>query len=138
MRLSPRRQILRHVAIYTGLAPFLLVTLFPLVWMTMTAFKHERDLYQMQFPLWFHLPPTLEHFHLLFTQTWFATWALNTVLVSTSVVAVTLLIAVPAAYALARLRLPFAHAVGSAMFMGYLVPPILLFVPLALLVAKLG
>ena len=132
------RQVVRHCAIYAGLAPFLILTLFPLVWMTITAFKHERDLYQMQFPLWFHLPPTLKHFHLLFTQTWFGTWALNTAMVSASVVAITLAVAVPAAYALARLRLPLAHGVAATIFTAYLVPPILLFVPLAPVVAALG
>jgi len=48
--------------------------------MVITAFEHERDLYAMGFPLWFHEPQTLEHFHLLFTQTWFATWVVNTTL----------------------------------------------------------
>jgi multiple sugar transport system permease protein len=98
--------------------------------MIVTAFKHERDLYAMRFPLWFHLPPTLKHFHLLFTQTWFGTWAWNTALVSVSVVVITVVTAVPAAYALARLRLPGAHDTGVALFMTYLVPPIVLFVPL--------
>jgi multiple sugar transport system permease protein len=133
-----RRRTVRQFGIYAGLTPFLLITLFPVVWMTITAFKHERDLYQMKFPLWFHLPPTLKHFHLLFTQTWFGTWAVNTVVVSASVVAITLATAVPAAYALARLRLPAAHGVGTALFMSYLVPPIVLFLPLAPLVAGLG
>ena len=133
-----RRSLVRHVGIYAGLAPFLVITLFPIVWMTITAFKHERDLYQMQFPLWFHLPPTLKHFHLLFTQTWFGTWVLNTAAVSLSVVAITLVAAVPAAYALARMRLPAAHGIGTTLFMSYLVPPIVLFVPLAPLVARLG
>ena len=73
--------------------------------MVITAFKHERDLYLMQFPLWFHLPPTLKHFHLLFTQTWFGTWVVNTTAVSVWVVGITLAAAVPAAYALSRLRL---------------------------------
>jgi multiple sugar transport system permease protein len=92
----------------------------------------------MHFPLWFHMTPTLKHFHLLFTQTWFGTWALNTLTVSVAVVAITLVTAVPAAYALARLRLPAAHAVGATLFLSYLVPPIVLFVPLAPLVAALG
>jgi multiple sugar transport system permease protein len=133
-----QRSALRHAGIYAGLAPFLLITLFPLVWMTITAFKNERDLYQMKFPLWFHMPPTLKHFHLLFTQTWFGTWVLNTALVSAGVVVITLAVAVPAAYALGRLRLPAAQGVGTALFMSYLVPPIVLFLPLAPLVAKLG
>jgi multiple sugar transport system permease protein len=130
--------VVRHLGIYAGLTPFLLITLFPLVWMTITAFKHERDLYQMKFPLWFHLPPTLKHFDLLFTQTWFGTWALNTAVVSLAVVAITLVTAVPAGYALARLRLRAAGGTGVALFMTYLVPPIVLFIPLAPVVTALG
>lgn len=137
-RTSAGRRALRYTGIYAGLAPFVLIALFPVVWMAITAFKHERDLYSMKFPLWFHLPPTLKHFHLLFTQTWFGVWALNTALVSVGTVAITLLAAVPAAYALARLRLPGAERAGIAMFMTYLVPPIVLFVPLAPVVARLG
>jgi multiple sugar transport system permease protein len=133
-----RREVVRHLGIYAGLTPFLVIALFPVVWMVVTAFKHERELYQMHFPLWFHMTPTLKHFHLLFTQTWFGTWALNTLTVSVAVVAITLVTAVPAAYALARLRLPAAHAVGTTLFLSYLVPPIVLFVPLAPLVAALG
>jgi multiple sugar transport system permease protein len=133
-----RRRTLRQVGIYAGLAPFLVIALFPVVWMAITAFKHEQDLYTMRFPLWFHLPPTLKHFRLLFAQTWFGTWTLNTALVSLLVVAVTLAAAVPAAYALTRLRLPGAHATGVAIFLTYLVPPIILFIPLAPVVAGLG
>jgi multiple sugar transport system permease protein len=133
-----QRQVVRHLGIYAGLTPFLLITLFPLVWMTITAFKHERDLYQMEFPLWFHLPPTLKHFRLLFTQTWFGTWVLNTAMVSLAVVAITLVTAVPAAYALARRRLRAANGTGVALFMTYLIPPIVLFIPLAPVVAALG
>jgi len=133
-----QRRALRYIGIYAGLAPFVLIALFPVVWMTITAFKHERDLYSMKFPLWFHLPPTLKHFHLLFTQTWFGAWALNTALVSFGTVGITLLTAVPAAYALARLRLPGADRAGIAMFMTYLVPPIVLFLPLAPVLAMLG
>jgi multiple sugar transport system permease protein len=133
-----QRQVVRHLGIYAGLTPFLLITLLPLVWMTITAFKHERDLYQMKFPLWFHLPPTLKHFDLLFTQTWFGTWALNTAVVSLAVVAITLVTAVPAGYALARLRLRAAGGTGVALFMTYLIPPIMLFIPLAPVVTALG
>ena len=106
--------------------------------MVITAFKDEQDLYRMQFPLWFYQPPTLKHFRLLFTQTWFGTWVLNTAVVSLLVVGITLAVAVPAAYALARLRLPGAEAAGIAIFMTYLVPPIILFLPLAPIVAWLG
>ena len=135
---SRQRRALRYVGIYTALAPFVLLALFPVAWMTITAFKHERDLYSMKFPLWFHLPPTLKHFDLLFTQTWFGIWTLNTALVSVGAVGITLLMTVPAAYALARLRLPGAESAGIAMFMTYLVPPIVLFLPLVPVVARLG
>jgi multiple sugar transport system permease protein len=136
--MTARRQALRYAGIYAALAPFLLIALFPVVWMSITAFKHERDLYSMKFPLWFHLPPTLKHFDLLFSQTWFGVWALNTVLVSVGAVGITVLVAVPAAYALARLRLPGSEGAGIAMFMTYLIPPIVLFLPLAPVLGVLG
>ena len=132
-----RRPALRALAVYAGLTPFLVIALFPVLWMLITAFKHEADLYAMRFPLWFHQAPTLKHFRLLFTQTWFATWVGNTVLVSVLVVAITLATSVPAAYALARLRLPAAASTASALFVTALVPPILLFLPLAPAVAGL-
>jgi len=135
---TSHRRTLRQIGIYAGLTPFLLIALFPVVWMIITAFKHEQDLYAMQFPLWFHQPPTLKHFRLLFTQTWFGTWVINTACVSLLTVAITLAASVPAAYALTRLRLPGAHGAGTAIFMTYLVPPIFLFIPLAPIVGKLG
>ena len=128
----------RQVGIYAGLAPFLVIALFPAVWMVITAFKHEQDLYGLRSPLWFHKPPTLKHFRLLFTQTWFGTWVVNTAVVSVAVVVITVAAAVPAAYALARLRLPGASGSGIALFATYLVPPIVLFIPLAPVVAALG
>ena len=133
------RRLVRYLLVYAGLAPFLAVVLLPLLWMAITAFKHERDLYSLHaFPLWFHLPPTLKHFHLLFTQTWFGTWVINTAVVSALVVVITLVTAVPAAYALARLRLPGCGHAGIALFVTYLVPPILLFLPQSRIVAGLG
>ncbi len=128
----------RQLAIYLGLAAFLVIALFPVLWMVITAFKDEQDLYQMKFPLWFHMPPTLKHFRLLFTQTWFGTWVANSALLSLMVVTITLAASVPAAYALARLRLPGARDSGIALFMTYLVPPIILFIPLAPVVGSLG
>jgi multiple sugar transport system permease protein len=137
-RPGARRHLIRQAGIYAGLAVFLLIALFPVLWMIITAFKHEADLYAMRFPLWFHMPPTLKHFRLLFTQTWFGTWVVNTTLVSLLVVAITLAASVPAAYALARLRLRGADSAGTAIFLTYLVPPIILFIPLAPVVAGLG
>ena len=135
---KPSRRRLLLLLIYAGLAPFLVIALFPVLWMVITAFKDEQDLYRMQFPLWFHLPPTLKHFRLLFTQTWFGTWVVNTAAVSLLVVGITLVVSVPAAYALAHLRLPGAAGAGVAIFMTYLVPPIVLFLPLAPIISRLG
>jgi multiple sugar transport system permease protein len=128
----------RHTLVYAGLAPFLVIVLFPLVWMVITTFKDERDLYSMRFPLWFHDPPTLKHVALLFHQTWFGTWVVNTGTVSACVVAITLVAAVPAAYAIARGKVRGADNLGISLFMTYLVPSIILFIPLTAVVGRLG
>jgi len=135
-----RRQIRRHLVIYAGLAPFLVIALFPVLWMLITAFKDEADLYRMDVvPFWFNLPPTLKNFELLFFHSnYFVPSLLNSLMLTAFVVVVTLLTAVPAGYALARLRLPGAEPLGIAIFVTYLVPPIILFLPLARVVGTLG
>ena len=135
-----QRQIRRHVFIYAGLTPFLLFALFPVAWMAITAFKEEADLYRMDaIPFWFHQPPTLANFKLLlFKSNYFLPSLLNSVMLTAYVVAITLVTAVPAGYALARLRLPWAENLGIAIFVTYLVPPIILFLPLARVVGTLG
>jgi multiple sugar transport system permease protein len=136
---STLREIRRHVLIYAGLTPYLVFALFPVVWMAITAFKDEADLYRIgQAPFWFHLPPTLKNFEILFSQTYFGTSLLNTALLASSVVLITLVTAVPAGYVLTRLRLPCAENLGIAIFITYLVPPIILFLPLARIVGLLG
>ncbi len=133
------RQLWRHLLIYAGLTPFVVFAVFPVFWMAITAFKQDADLYRMdQIPFWFYSGPTLKHFRLLFTQTYFPVWFVNTTLLAICLVAITLVTAVPAAYALARLRLPGAGNLGIAMFMTYLVPPAVLFLPLARVVGALG
>src|SRR5262249_45538959 len=103
------REIRRHVLLYAGLLPFVAIATFPIVWMAITAFKEEADLYRMdQFPLWFHLPPTLKNFRILFSLTYFGSQLVNTILLAVSVVLITLVTALPAGYVLARLRLPAA------------------------------
>src|SRR6266852_3489922 len=107
--------------------------------MAITAVKEEADLYRMdQFPLWFHLPPTLKNFRILFAQTNFGTLLVNTLLLSICVVLITVVTAVPAGYVLTRLRLKGAETIGIAIFLTYLVPPIVLFLPLARVVGMLG
>jgi len=115
------------------------IALFPVFWMAITAFKEDADLYRMdQVPFWFHLPPTLKNFRILFSHTYFGTWLVNTVLLSACVVLITVVTAVPAGYVLARLRLRGAESIGIAIFLTYLVPAIVLFLPLARVVGMLG
>ena len=125
--------------IYAGVTPFLVFALFPVAWMLITAFKDEADLYRMDVvPFWFNLPPTLKNFELLLRSTYFSASLLNSVLLTACVVVTTLVTAVPAGYALARLRLPGAETLGIAIFLTYLVPSIILFLPLARVVGTLG
>ncbi len=112
---------------------------FPFYWMLITAFKQTGDLYnRTNNPFVFNLPPTLEHLKLLFFETDFTTWLLNTGFVGLLVVAITLSLALPAGYSLARLTGRFGEKLGIGIFLTYLVPPTLLFIPLSRVVANLG
>ena len=134
-----QKEIRRHVWIYGALTPYVVIAVFPIYWMAITAFKQDPDLYRMdQFPLWFHMPPTLKHFSYLFYSTNYGAWIVNTMVIAVWVAVITLLIAVPAGYALARLRIPGSENLGIAVFMTYLVPGIILFIPLARVVSMLG
>jgi multiple sugar transport system permease protein len=133
------KEVKRHALIYLGLTPFLIIAVFPIFWMLITALKQDPDLYRMDaVPFWFHLPPTWRNFDILFRQTSFLSWMVNTMSISFWVSVITLLTAVPAGYALARLRLPMAENLGIAIFMTYLVPGIILFIPLSRVVSQLG
>ena len=116
---------------------------FPFYWMLITAFKQNRDLYVGAFdtrhvPWIFNDPPTLEHVRLLFGQTDFLHWIANTLIVVVAVVVVTVAVAVPAGYSLARLTGRWGERLGIGIFFTYLIPPTLLFIPFARLVALLG
>ena len=133
------RDVRRHALIYAGLAPFVVIAVFPIAWMAITAFKKDIDLYRVGvFPFWFPSGPTLEHFERLFMQTYFVPQLVNTVWLAFYVVLITTLASVPAGYALARLRLPGSENLGIAIFATYIVPPIILFIPLAKVVGTLG
>jgi multiple sugar transport system permease protein len=138
-RTHRQKEIQRHLLLYAGMTPFLVIAVFPIFWMAVTAFKQEPDLYRMgNIPFWFNLPPTLKNFETLFYQTNYGYWIVNTLTISAWVALITLVTAVPAGYALARLRLPGAENIGIAIFMTYLVPGIILFLPLSRVVASLG
>lgn len=111
----------------------------PFVWAVITAFKRDSDLYRRRNnPFIFNQNPTLEHVELLFNQTGFVTFAWNTLWVGVLVVLITLALALPAAYSLARLDRPWAGPMGIAIFFVYLVPPTLLFLSLSRVVVALG
>ena len=121
------------------LATFCTLLAFPFYWMLITSFKTTRDLYNLQNnPFIFNERPTLEHLRLLFRETLFLRWLGNTAFAGLVVVVITLVLAVPAAYALARLTGRWGGRVGIGIFLTYLVPPTLLFIPLSRIVAWLG
>jgi multiple sugar transport system permease protein len=121
------------------LSGFAIVLAFPFYWMLITAFKRSSDLYDLENnPFVFNDRPTLEHLKLLFEETLFLRWLGNTAFAGLLVVAITLLLAVPGAYALARLTGNWGQRLGIGVFLTYLVPPTLLFIPLSRIVATLG
>jgi multiple sugar transport system permease protein len=124
---------------YAALAFFVVLAAFPFYWMLITAFKTNADLYQVtNIPFWFNQPPTFEHFRYLFEQTRFGRWLLNSLIIGVCVVAITLATAIPAGYALTRLAGRNAEALGIGIFLTYLVPPTLLFLPLSRVISWLG
>ncbi len=133
------RRIKRDYGPYLPLSPYLFVVLFPFYWMVITAFKRDNDLYNLTTaPFWFKEPPTLDHVKLLLQGTLFPVWLQNSLMIGVLVVAITLLLALPAAYALARMRFPGNQTLSTAMFLSYLIPSTLLFLPLSQIVRGLG
>jgi multiple sugar transport system permease protein len=129
----------REVSFFGAVAFFVVLTTFPFYWMLITSLKSNPDLYNVtNIPFWFNEPPTLEHFRYLFEQTMFVRWLLNSLVIGTCVVVITLLAALPAGYSLARLTGRGGEALGIGIFLTYLVPPTLLFLPLSRIVANLG
>ena len=134
-----RRGIVGRIALYGAAIAAALVAAAPFLWGTITSFKQDQDLYNPQNnPFAFNLGPTGEHVGFLFGSTDFLTFAWNTLWVGLLVVAITLLIGLPAAYSLARLNMRWGGALGIAIFVVYLVPPTLLFISLSRVVVWLG
>jgi len=141
-----RRRLVRVVqraGLYAAALLFTLFAVFPFYWMLLTSFKTNRDLYVgatdlSHIPWIFNEMPTLQHVQLLFLGTPYLIWVRNTILVGAVVVVITLLCAVPAGYSLARLTGRWGERLGIGIFLTYLVPPTLLFIPFARVVAMLG
>ena len=127
------------VTVYLPLACFVIVLLFPFYWMTITTFKPNNELYNYKDfnPLFVH-SPTLANVKKLFFETDYPQWLWTTMLIAVAATALSIFASVLAAYAIQRLRFRGANWVGLAIYLAYLVPPSILFIPLAAMVVKLG
>jgi multiple sugar transport system permease protein len=127
------------VSRWAVLIVFVLVCAFPFAWATFTMFKADGDLYTVgHVPFLYNSPPTLDHIRVLFTETSFLTFVRNSLEIGVMVVAITLALSVPAAYAIARLTGRWGGRLAMMVFVFYLVPPTLLFLPLSRIVADMG
>jgi multiple sugar transport system permease protein len=129
----------RLVTLYLPLGLILIVLLFPFYWMAQTAIKPDEQLLDLDnySPFW-TTAPTLKHITKLLFETSYPQWLWNTMLVAVVATAVSIVASVLAAYAIVRLRFRGATYVGGAIFLAYLVPPSILFIPLASVVVKYG
>src|SRR5688572_22428941 len=129
----------RMVTIYLPLACFVVILLFPFYWMTVTAFKPNAELYDYKTynPFWI-ASPTLDHIYKLLFDTAYPRWLLTTMTVAICATFLSLLSSTLAAYAIQRLRFRGSQYVGLAIYLAYLVPPSILFIPLATMVFQLG
>ena len=123
------------VFFYCPMALFLIFLLFPFYWMVITSVRPDDELYRPwnaanYNPFW-TWRPTLEHIQYLLEETLFGTWMLNTMVIAAVSTLISLVCGVLAGYALARLNFPFAGGLGTGIFVTYLVPQTLLFIPLA-------
>jgi len=132
---APRRM----VTVYLPLAVFVIVLLFPFYWMTITALKPNNELYDYKDfnPLWVS-SPTLQNIRKLLFETDYPHWLMTTMGVAAAATIISVFSSVLAAYAIQRLRFRGANWVGLAIYLAYLVPPSILFIPLATMVFKLG
>ena len=127
------------VVFWIPLLIFLFVLLFPFYWMGLTTFKPNSELlnYRDNNPLWV-VQPTLDNIRKLLFDTPYPEWLFTTMVVAVVATALSLFASVLAAYAIERLRFKGAQGVGMAIFLAYLVPPSILFIPLATMIYKLG
>ena len=126
------------VTVYLPLGIFVFVLLFPFYWMAITSFKPNEELLSREGNPFWVIKPTLAHFHKLLFETAYPEWLWNTVVVSVVATFASLAAAVLAAYAIERLRFSGAKQIGLSIFLAYLVPPSILFIPLAAIVFNLG
>jgi multiple sugar transport system permease protein len=136
---GPRKSLPTRIGRWAVVIGFAALLAFPFYWMAITSFKQTSDLYNVEHdPFIFNAAPTLDHLRFLFGETLFLRWLWNTTIAGAAVVAITLVLSVPAAWALARLTGRWGQQLGIGIFLTYLVPPTLLFIPMSRVVAVLG
>lgn len=124
---------------YANVLPFVLFALFPFYFMLITSLKKDAELYNLKsVPFLIQTGAVTEHYSFLFFGTEFWIWMKNSLIISVSATAISLVISILAGYSLARLRFPGVNSFGTAVFITYLVPPTLLFLPLSQVVVWLG
>ena len=134
-----QRPILTKILLHVALVPFLVFAVFPFYHMTLTSLKQDKELYDRHaVPLIIKQGPTLEHYRMLLSETAFLTWTKNSLIVTVLSTSVSLVIGTVAAYALARLKFFGVASFGTGIFVTYLVPTSLLFLPLAQVINWLG
>jgi multiple sugar transport system permease protein len=134
-----RRPLLKKIVLHLALLPFLIFAVFPFYHMALTSLKTDRELYdRAAVPLLIRQGPTLQHYQTLLWDTGFLTWTKNSLLVTMLATTISVIIGTAAAYALARLKFFAVGPFGTGIFVTYLVPTSLLFLPLAQVVNWLG
>jgi len=134
-----RRKFWKRVMLQAALVPFLIFALFPFYHMALTSLKQDRELYDRHaVPLIIKQGPTLEHYTKLLWETAFLTWTKNSLLVTVLSTGVSVVMGTIAGYALARLKFFGVASFGTGIFVTYLVPTSLLFLPLAQVINWLG
>ncbi|MEO8487654.1 MAG: carbohydrate ABC transporter permease [Betaproteobacteria bacterium] len=126
----------RLVTLWLPLGVFLFVLLFPFYWMVITTFKPNEELLSRDGNPFWVINPTLAHVKKLLFDTAYPDWLLNTIIVSVAATVISLTFSVLAAYAIERLRFRGSRYVGLSIFLAYLVPPSILFIPLAAIVYR--
>jgi multiple sugar transport system permease protein len=129
----------RLVTLYLPLSIIVFILLFPFYWMGLTSIKPDDQLLDLDkySPFW-TLNPTLKHFHALLFESYYPHWLWNTMYVAVGATVLSIFASVLAAYAIVRLRYRGAQWVGGLIFLSYLVPPSILFIPLATVVYQYG
>ena len=131
----------RALWLYIPIFMFLIFVLLPFYWMTITSLKQDRNIFDPDAnPFWFNMTPTLSHFWDLINpdKTDFLIWMQNSFMVAGLATLISVSIGIMAGYSLARLRYTGAETIGSSVFITYLVPPSLLFLPLSQVIDQLG